>query len=170
MEEFLSTFEQHKSQNPDGKVTPEEFNEYYANVSASIDDDAYFTQMMNSSWNLDGAAASYKNYSKGWGNAAPDVQKSNKRNGQGYSPSKDRGVDSRLRSGMESGDTTFTASKSYYEEETKRGTGKRLGYTNPLKSSSYNYREAPGQESKETTFSSTAGPKYARHIQQHQVE
>jgi len=39
LEEFLSTFEQHKSQNPDGRVTPEEFSEYYANVSASIDDD-----------------------------------------------------------------------------------------------------------------------------------
>lgn len=43
----------HKSQNPDGKVTPEEFEEYYANISASIDDDAYFKQMINSSWNLD---------------------------------------------------------------------------------------------------------------------
>jgi len=54
LEEFLSTFEMHKSQNPDGKVTPEEFSEYYANVSASIDDESYFAQMMNSSWNLNG--------------------------------------------------------------------------------------------------------------------
>jgi hypothetical protein len=31
----------------------EEWVEYYTNVSASIDSDAYFSQMMNSSWNLD---------------------------------------------------------------------------------------------------------------------
>lgn len=29
-----------------------EFIEYYNNVSASIDNDAYFEEMMNSSWNL----------------------------------------------------------------------------------------------------------------------
>ena len=30
LEEFLHTFEQHKSLNPDGKVTLEEWTEYYA--------------------------------------------------------------------------------------------------------------------------------------------
>lgn len=115
LEEFLSTFEQHKSQNPDGIVTPEEFSEYYANVSASIDDDAYFAQMMNSSWNLDGAASSYASYGKGWGNKAATAPKANKKNGQGYSPTKSRHVDSKLRSGMESTENPFTASKSYYE-------------------------------------------------------
>jgi hypothetical protein len=33
-------------------VTAEEFEEYYANISASIDNDSYFAQMMNSAWNL----------------------------------------------------------------------------------------------------------------------
>ena len=37
--------------------------EYYNNVSASIDDDVYFEQMMNSSWNLDGSS---RNYGKAW--------------------------------------------------------------------------------------------------------
>jgi len=37
--------------------------EYYSNVSASIDNEAYFAQMMNSSWNLDGKANQYKSYS-----------------------------------------------------------------------------------------------------------
>jgi hypothetical protein len=62
--EFLETFEQHhnvKTDNPrDYRVTPEEFEEYYANVSASIDDDIYFAAMMNSAWNLQGDAVQYK--------------------------------------------------------------------------------------------------------------
>lgn len=46
----------------------EEFIEYYTNVSASIDDDMYFMQMMNAAWNLSGDASSYKKYDKGWAN------------------------------------------------------------------------------------------------------
>jgi hypothetical protein len=44
----------------------DEFLEYYTNVSASIDDDMYFASMMNAAWNLQGDAAQYKQYSKGW--------------------------------------------------------------------------------------------------------
>ena len=35
----------------DGQVTPEEFLEYYANVSMNIDSDAYFELMMSNAWN-----------------------------------------------------------------------------------------------------------------------
>lgn len=42
--------------------------EYYTNISASIDDDMYFSQMMNSSWNISGDAAQYKKFDKGWAN------------------------------------------------------------------------------------------------------
>jgi calcyphosin len=66
----LETFETHHNimheNERDFRVTMEEFIEYYANVSASIDDDMYFQAMMNSAWNLSGDAASYKNYGKGW--------------------------------------------------------------------------------------------------------
>ena len=65
--EFLETFENHHNimtgEEADGVVTLDEFIEYYTNVSASIDDDIYFSAMMNASWNLQGDAASYKKYS-----------------------------------------------------------------------------------------------------------
>ena len=65
--EFLETFETHHNiligGKPDGKVTMEEFEEYYANVSASIDTDEYFELMMKNAWKLDEAA---KVYNKGW--------------------------------------------------------------------------------------------------------
>jgi hypothetical protein len=38
---------------PNYVVTKEEFEEYYNNVSMSIDDDMYFMQMMNASWRMD---------------------------------------------------------------------------------------------------------------------
>ena len=65
LEEFLSTFEMHLSGVSDGIVTREEFIEYYTNISASIDNEDYFAQMMNSSWNLDSKATSYQKYGKG---------------------------------------------------------------------------------------------------------
>ena len=49
--EFLETFEMHHNARTggtrDSRVTLEEFVEYYTNVSASIDDDMYFSHMMN---------------------------------------------------------------------------------------------------------------------------
>jgi Ca2+-binding EF-hand superfamily protein len=67
LQEFLETFEtahnMRNSEAPDHIVTKEEFEEYYNNVSASIDRDDYFEQMMNSAWNLDGSRVT----KKGWG-------------------------------------------------------------------------------------------------------
>ena len=65
LEEFLATFEMALSGVADGIVTEEEFLEYYTSVSASIDNDDYFDQMMNSSWNVHGDASQYKTYAKG---------------------------------------------------------------------------------------------------------
>ena len=56
LQEFLETFEtahsMRNNQAPDHVVTKEEFEEYYNNISASIEDDAYFTLMINNSWKL----------------------------------------------------------------------------------------------------------------------
>ena len=40
------------TQQKDGIVTFEEFCDYYADVSASIDDDDYFAEMMVGAWKL----------------------------------------------------------------------------------------------------------------------
>ncbi|KAG9265590.1 calcyphosine-like b isoform X1 [Astyanax mexicanus] len=46
---FLDSFD---SDDKDGKVTQEEFMNYYAGVSASIDTDVYFIVMMKNAWKL----------------------------------------------------------------------------------------------------------------------
>jgi len=80
LNEFLSTFELAHSMRsgdaPNYVVTKEEFEEYYNNVSCSIDDDLYFAAMMNSAWKLDqqpgqGAAKG------GWSNAKPRATQDN---------------------------------------------------------------------------------------------
>jgi Ca2+-binding EF-hand superfamily protein len=57
LKEFLETFEMHHNvmhgTKSDGIVTLDEFIEYYTNISANIDNDAYFDLMMNNAWNLD---------------------------------------------------------------------------------------------------------------------
>jgi hypothetical protein len=58
--EFIETFEMHHSLGNGGtrdrRVTPAEFEEYYNNVSASIDNDQYFELMMINAWKLHGEA------------------------------------------------------------------------------------------------------------------
>lgn len=57
LKEFLETFESHynvmNGKKADGIVTPDEFLEYYANVSANIESDAYFELMMSNAWNIE---------------------------------------------------------------------------------------------------------------------
>jgi len=50
-QEFLKTFEPDESKR-DGKVTEEEFINYYAGVSANIDNDAYFNLMIRNAWKI----------------------------------------------------------------------------------------------------------------------
>lgn len=77
MQEFLETFETHhnisNSEAPDHIVTKEEFEEYYNNISSSIDNDQYFELMINNAWKINDGN---KSYNKGWAseNNGPGVK------------------------------------------------------------------------------------------------
>ncbi|KAJ1420826.1 hypothetical protein B484DRAFT_452933, partial [Ochromonadaceae sp. CCMP2298] len=60
--EFLSTFEVGGIKG-DGIVTRKEFANYYANLSASIDNDEYFELMMRNAWHLGGGKGAAANTS-----------------------------------------------------------------------------------------------------------
>lgn len=67
LSEFLDTFEaqfaiRNQGQTRDGRVSQDEWLEYYQGISASIDNDDYFEVMMTNAWNLDGK----KPVQKGW--------------------------------------------------------------------------------------------------------
>jgi hypothetical protein len=53
---------------PDNIVTKEEFEEYYNNISSSIDNDQYFELMINNAWKLNEADRPSQ---KAWGSEAP---------------------------------------------------------------------------------------------------
>jgi len=78
--EFLDTFHGMYDYHAihDDKVTQDEFLEYYAFVSASIDNDQYFELMMNNAWRMN--EGENKNWNtKGWsGNDAGTPAKSSK--------------------------------------------------------------------------------------------
>eukprot|EP00360_Condylostoma_magnum_P000393 CAMPEP_0168315674 /NCGR_PEP_ID=MMETSP0210-20121227/12253_1 /TAXON_ID=40633 /ORGANISM="Condylostoma magnum, Strain COL2" /LENGTH=53 /DNA_ID=CAMNT_0008290619 /DNA_START=942 /DNA_END=1103 /DNA_ORIENTATION=+ len=50
----------------DHVITREEFQEYYDNVSASIDDDKYFELMMINAWKLDGNPSNRSGWAGKW--------------------------------------------------------------------------------------------------------
>ena len=80
LQEFLETFETaHNMRNnnaPDYVVTKEEFEEYYNNVSCSIDDDMYFMTMISNAWKLTDESRQGQG-TKGWANAEPRAKQDN---------------------------------------------------------------------------------------------
>jgi Ca2+-binding EF-hand superfamily protein len=48
--EFLANF---GDRNKDGRITRTEWNDYYSAVSASVDNDEHFVQLMKTAWKLD---------------------------------------------------------------------------------------------------------------------
>lgn len=118
--EFLETFETHHNimngSQADGQITLDEFIEYYTNISASIDNDEYFSLMMNNSWNLNGDANTYKKQQKGWSDVSPD-QKRNAFVGEphtGYQQGKNDVKMVAQRMGMVSKENPLSTTTRYY--------------------------------------------------------
>jgi hypothetical protein len=56
--EFMGQWDRKDS---DGLITPEEFEDYYKDVSAGIDDDSYFELMMRNAWRIAGGTGAAAN-------------------------------------------------------------------------------------------------------------
>jgi Ca2+-binding EF-hand superfamily protein len=71
LKEFMNTFQETYNYlcgtESDNIITIEEFQEYYENVSMTIDDDAYFELLMNNAWKM-GLNTTYNNDKKSWNN------------------------------------------------------------------------------------------------------
>ena len=52
LQKYLEQYEGAGGEKGDGKITWDEFMDYYAGVSASVDTNAYFDLMMRSCWKL----------------------------------------------------------------------------------------------------------------------
>ena len=123
--EFLETFEAHlnlrEGTERDGRVTLEEFIEYYKNISVSIDNDDYFTLMMNNSWNLRGDASPYQKYEKGWANEDASAG-----GGFGQRPKVEyrQPMQKVQRSGQMSNGNPLATTGGYYNEQTVASRGK----------------------------------------------
>lgn len=75
--EFLETFEMHhnlKNGLRDQNVTREEFQEYYNNVSANIDNDQYFELMIINGYKLYDSTPQYQQYAPAGGRKDVDVK------------------------------------------------------------------------------------------------
>jgi hypothetical protein len=113
----------------DFRVTLEEFVEYYTNVSASIDDDMYFSTMMNSAWNITGDATSYKKFDKGWANEDTGPAKGRPQTSGGYQrQNNDTNGQATLKSGMSSSEFPFGSTQKYYNKE---ASPTRVSLANP---------------------------------------
>jgi hypothetical protein len=58
LEEFMKQWDTVKK---DGIVTTDEWEEYYKDISASIDDDDYFELMIRNAWHIAGGKGAYEN-------------------------------------------------------------------------------------------------------------
>jgi len=58
LREFMQVWETHKK---DGIVTKEEFEDYYKDISASIDSDDYFELMIRNAWHIAGGEGQMEN-------------------------------------------------------------------------------------------------------------
>ena len=122
--EFMETFQIHASIKGKGvkdtNITREEFQEYYENISCSIDRDDYWELMMTSAWKL-GEKASYEG-KKAWSNKDEEVPKGlkdsvkNRKNQKGT-------ISQNAPWGVSEGKTDYTTSNNPKAPSLKIGKG-----------------------------------------------
>lgn len=172
LNEFLATFELALSGVADGIVTEEEFLEYYSAVSASIDNDDYFEQMIDSSWNISGQASTYKKYAKGV--AIDDTKPAAGRPGTGVTSGMYKGFEKNptgkatIYSGVQSADNPFSNATSYYAGKSVPQR-KSLAANKPRPNGGM--VEVPGQQSATSSMADRRNVNiYDQHIHSNQRE
>lgn len=122
--DFMETFQLHAAikgkGTKDAEISRDEFQEYYENISASIDRDDYFELMMNNAWKL-GERPAYEG-KKAWKN------EDNGKNLSGAVASRRRNEDNRPVSmkapwGVSDGKTNYATSSNPNQQNLKVGKG-----------------------------------------------
>ncbi len=141
--EFLETFEQHHNSHSgarnDQVVTPEEWTEYYTNVSSSIDRDDYFELMMNRAWKM---GPENKTYATGWSNVQGGAPKAKVSDTYGEWSHKNATGDGARKSDW-LGYRPQTTAKPHYNENVLQTSGSAYGATRAAPPSAHSQRSRP---------------------------
>lgn len=125
--EFMETFQIHAAIKgkgiKDNTISREEFQEYYENISASIDRDDYFELMMNNAWKL-GERPAYEG-KKAWGNANANNNKVATAYEERRKRDKDTSVPVSMKApwGVSDGKTTYATSSNPNQKVVQIGKG-----------------------------------------------
>ena len=126
-----------KGETGDFKINQDEFREYYANISASIDDEEYFARMMNSSWNIEGDADTYANKPKGWSGEESNTSYC-------FKPQNNPGDKPTMYSGMMSCNYPFSNIAEYYKGGEKRNRNSLANDNKPKTNNKAGYMVVTG--------------------------
>jgi Ca2+-binding EF-hand superfamily protein len=162
--EFLDTFEVHHNLSTGGpgesRISREEFNLYYENISATIGDDEYFANVLDATWDISNTASApthegtWTDKSKYGDELSPAYSYKNTDPKDLKSPT--------LRSGLESSDNPWHTLTPYYQVETadRRSIASQYKHRIPR-----DHTQITGEESKDHLFNTKVIDIYDKYLE-----